>query len=113
MQPSPNTTLPLITASWQKTLLPPPARDDMLPLADFIRPVPSRAEVLPEVSAAPRADVRPEVEAAGAVVVAVSLGCVAFFSSSPSSGNEIERPLGLAGYGDSEPSVIYIFVFIK
>ena len=92
MQPSPKMTLPLITASWQKTLLPPPWRDDRLPRAerrpDVLPEVPSppRAEVLPEVSAAPRVDVRPVPdEAAGAVALA-SLGAgVAFFSSSPSS----------------------------
>ncbi len=83
MQPSPKVTLPLMTASWQMTVLGAPPRDDRPPLAEVrpeVRPSP-RAEVLPDASAVPLADVRPPVAAA----VAVASAAVFFSAAWPSS----------------------------
>ena len=70
MQPSPNVTLPLITASWQMTVLGAPPRADTPPLAECLplwRPdAPSvvlRAETRPVVAdSVPRPDVRPDAK---------------------------------------------------
>ena len=86
MQPSPKITLPLITASWQNTLLPVPAREDSWPLAEWrpdVLPPPSpRADVRPDYSAAPRAEVRPVAPEADDDSGAGYDDLVAFFSSS-------------------------------
>ena len=113
MQPSPKITLPLITASWQNTLFPPPARADSWPLAEWrpdVLPPPSpRADVRPDDSAAPRAEVRPVAPEDDDGSAPGYDDLVALFSSSgwSSGGNEIERPFGFDGFGDSElPSVM-------
>ena len=96
IHPSPNVTLPFITASWQNTLFGAPPRADTWPRADerpvVVRPSPL-ADVLPDGSPLP--DVRPLVSLAAAPARADSISVLGFSRvvlASSVSGTSIYRP---------------------